>query len=76
MLDNIDDFIATIFIINESYSPGSVTGMGGGGVSYLISINQNCNGSMYCPNCGGERRVSVKLLYAYPTENGFLNICC
>ena len=28
---------------------------------------------MYCPKCGGERRISVELLYAYPTENGFLN---
>jgi len=54
MLDTLSDFKDLFFVSHASNSMMD---------SLRISIKSNFSGEMYCPRCGGYRRMSVELLY-------------
>lgn len=68
MIDNIDGFIDFMYEIKEFASTGSIHGNGGSGFWYRVTPIVYKRDDMYCPNCGGNRKMDITLLY--PTEYG------
>ena len=62
MMDNLDGFIQSVFITEQSDCVGKNPGCGIG--YYTIRLNKDLVGNMYCPKCCADRRMIVSLQYS------------